>query len=102
VKDSAAKDSTAKGNVDKGKKKEEPQKKILEMGKETVTKEVDKTSSSSNFKGEMAKIKIFVPFNELIKNSEYRNRIIKMIKMEQDYDTLNIQYDPLPSYLDQE
>jgi hypothetical protein len=29
----------------------------------------------------------------LIKNSEYRNQIIKMLKMEETYDTLNIQDD---------
>jgi hypothetical protein len=41
----------------------------------------------------MSKIKIFVPFNEMIKNSEYRNQIIKMLNMEETYDTLNIQDD---------
>jgi hypothetical protein len=87
------KDSTAKDVVDKGKKKEESQKKIPETRKEIVTKEVEKTSSSFNFESEMAKIKIYVPFNELIKNNEYRNQIIKMLKMEQTSDTLNIQDD---------
>ena len=82
TKDSPANDSTAKGTVDKGKQKEEPQKKILEERTKTFTKEVEKTPSSFNFESEMAKIKIFVPFNELIKNSEYRNQIIKMLKTE--------------------
>jgi hypothetical protein len=41
----------------------------------------------------MAKIKIYVSFNELIKNGEYRNQIIKMIKMEESPDTLIIQDD---------
>jgi hypothetical protein len=41
----------------------------------------------------MDNIKIFVPFNELIKNSEYRNQIIKMLKKEQTSDTLNIKDD---------
>jgi hypothetical protein len=70
AKDSATKDYVAKGTVDKGKQKEEPHKRILEARKETVTKEVEKTSSSFNFESEMVKIKIFVPFNELIKNTE--------------------------------
>jgi hypothetical protein len=87
------KDSAAKDVVDKGKQKEESQKKVPETRKETVTKEVEKTSSSFNFESEMAKIKIYVPFNELIKNNEYRNQIIKMLKMEQTSDTLNIQDD---------
>jgi hypothetical protein len=41
----------------------------------------------------MTKIKIFVPFSELIKKGEYRNKIIKMLKMEEAPDTLNIQDD---------
>jgi hypothetical protein len=65
----------------------------LEARKETVTKEVGKTSSSFNFESEMAKIKIYVPFNELIKNNEYRNQIIKMLNMEKTSNTLNIQDD---------
>jgi hypothetical protein len=68
--------------VEKGKQKEEPQKKVPKPRKETVIKELEKTFSSFNFESEMAKIKISVPFNELIKNSEYRNQIIKMLKME--------------------
>jgi hypothetical protein len=38
------KDSAAKYVMEKGNKKEEPQKKILEARKEIVTKEVEKTS----------------------------------------------------------
>jgi hypothetical protein len=59
--------------VEKGKQKEEPPRKVPEPRKETVIKEVEKTSSSVNFESEMKKIKIFVPFNEMIKNNEYRN-----------------------------
>jgi hypothetical protein len=65
----------------------------LEARKVTITKEVEKPTSSFNFESEMAKIKIFVPYNELIKINEYRNQIIKMLKMEQTYNTLNIQDD---------
>jgi hypothetical protein len=49
--------------------------------------------SPFNFEREMAKIKIYVWFNEVIKNGEYRNEIIKMINMEESLNTLNIQYD---------
>jgi hypothetical protein len=91
--DYVAKDSTIKGTAEKGKQKEEPQKKLLEVRKETVTKQVEKTSSSFNSESEMAKIKIYIPFNELIKISEYRNQIIRMLKMGQTSDTLNIQDD---------
>jgi hypothetical protein len=81
--------------VDKGKKNEEPPKKLLKVRKETVIKEVEKTLSSFNFESDMAKIKIYVPFNELIKNSDYRNHIINMLNMEETYDTLIIKDDHL-------
>jgi hypothetical protein len=41
----------------------------------------------------MAKIKISVPFNELIRKGEYREKIIKMLKMGGTPDTLNVQDD---------
>jgi ribonuclease HI len=41
----------------------------------------------------MDKIKISVPFNELIRKGEYREKIIKMLKMGGTPDTLNIQDD---------
>jgi hypothetical protein len=41
----------------------------------------------------MDKIKIYVPFNELIIKGEYREKIIKMLKMGGTPDTLNIQDD---------
>jgi hypothetical protein len=41
----------------------------------------------------MEKTKICVPFNELIRNGEYRIQIIKMLIMEEAYDTLNVQDD---------
>jgi len=58
-----------------------------------VTKEVEKTPSSFDFESEMAKIKISVSFNELIRNNEYRNQIIKILKMGHISDTLNMQDD---------
>jgi hypothetical protein len=62
--------------MEKEKSKEEPQKKIPEERKETIIKEVEKALSPFNFESEMDKIKICVPFNDLIKNGEYRNQII--------------------------
>jgi hypothetical protein len=84
--------------VEKGKQKEEPPNKVPEVIKETVIKEVERPSSSFNFESEMAKIKMYVPFNELTRNSEYRNQIINMLKMEESFNTLNIQ-DDHPSIL---
>jgi hypothetical protein len=56
--------------MEKGKSKEEPPKKTPEARKETTIKEVEKTLSPFNFESEMAKIKIYVPFNEIINNGE--------------------------------
>jgi hypothetical protein len=83
--------------TEKGKSKEEALKKAPEASRETGVKEVDKVPPPPpppfNFENEMAKIKIFVPFNELIKKGEYRDQIIKMLKMEETPDTLNVQDD---------
>jgi hypothetical protein len=38
-----------------------------------IVKEVEKSSSPFNFESETVKIKISIPFNDLIKNGEYRN-----------------------------
>jgi len=57
------------------------------------SKRYKKTQSPFNFESEMEKIKIYVPFNELIRNVEYISQIIKMLKMEEAYDTLNVQDD---------
>jgi hypothetical protein len=38
----------------------------------------------------MPKIKIYIPFNDLIKKGEYQDQIIKMLKMWETPDTLNI------------
>jgi hypothetical protein len=101
AKDSTVKNYAAKDIVEKGKQKEEPQKQLLTR-KEISSKEVEKTPSSFDFESEMAKIKISVPFNELIKNNEYINHIINILKTGQTFDTPNIQDDHPPSYLGQE
>jgi hypothetical protein len=63
------------------------------MRRNLIIKEVEKIQSPFNFENEMEKIKIFVPFNELIKNVDYIIQIIKMMKMEEASDTLNVQDD---------
>jgi hypothetical protein len=84
------KDNSTKDAMERGKLREESPKKIPEVRKEVVVKEVEKAPSPFNFESEMAKIKIFVPFNDLIKNGEYRNQIIKILKMEEASNTLNV------------
>jgi len=39
----------------------------------------------------MAKVKISIPFNELIRKGEFREKIIKILKMGQTPDTFNVQ-----------
>jgi hypothetical protein len=75
------KDNPTKDATEKGKSKEEVPRKAPETSRETGAKEVEKVSPPFNFENEMAKIKIFIPFNELIKKGEYRDQIIKILKM---------------------
>ena len=42
--------------------------------------DVDKISSMFNIQSGPAKLKISIPFNELLRNQEYRNTITKMIR----------------------
>jgi hypothetical protein len=85
--------SSQKDVPEKDKKKEDSPRKVPETKKDLIIKEVEKTQPSFSFESEMAKIKNSIPFNELIRNVEYRSQIIKMLKMEQAYDTLNLQDD---------
>ena len=47
--------------------------------KKTAPVELHKISSMFNIQSELAKLKISIPFNELLRNQEYRNTITKMI-----------------------
>ena len=44
--------------------------------------EVDRISSIFNLQSELAKLKISIPFNELLRNQEYRDTITKMVRNE--------------------
>jgi hypothetical protein len=85
--------NATKDLIEKAKSKEEVSNKAPETGQEASEKEVEKTCPPFNFGHEMAKIKIFVSFNELIRKVEYQEKIIKMLKMGGIPDTLNIQDD---------
>jgi hypothetical protein len=66
-------DNPTKEATKKVKSKEEVPRRASETSRETCTKEVEKVSPPFNFENEMTKIKIFVPFNELINKGEYRD-----------------------------
>ena len=42
--------------------------------------DVEKVTSIFNMKNELSKLKIYVPFNELLRNNEYRDTITRMVK----------------------
>ena len=42
--------------------------------------DVDKISSIFNLQSELAKLNISIPFNELLRNQEYRDTITKMVR----------------------
>jgi hypothetical protein len=86
-------DITTKNVMEKDNSNEEAAKKTLEAGREAGGKEVEKFFPSLKFEHEMAKIKIFVPFNKLIRKGKYQEKIIKMLEMGGTPDTLNIQDD---------
>jgi len=57
------------------------------------SKENEMLQPMFNLENEITKIKIYVPFNELIKNAEYRGQISKILKAEETTDSLNLQDD---------
>ena len=66
------------------------------MKKEEVKKDlvtVERPSPPFNLQNEIAKIKISVPFNEILRNLEYRGKLSRMIKSKETYDSLNLQDD---------
>ena len=42
--------------------------------------DVEKVNSNFNLQNELSKMKISVPFNELLRNNEYRDTITKMVR----------------------
>jgi hypothetical protein len=71
----------------------------FQEGKDVNTREIEKIQPSFSLENEISKIKIYVPFNELLKNTGYKRHIIKILKTkEETSDTLNLQ-DDHPSFL---
>ena len=48
--------------------------------KKSTPIDVEKISAGFNLQNELSKLKISVPFNELLRNTEYRDTITKMVK----------------------
>ena len=47
--------------------------------------EVEKAMPAFSLQTKLSKIKISIPFNELLKNKEYRDKIIGMVKGQGDF-----------------
>ena len=54
---------------------------------------IERSSPPSNLQAELSKVKIVVPFTEIIRISKYRGQLSHMIKFEETSDTLNLQDD---------
>ena len=48
--------------------------------KQVASIDVERVRTGFNLQNELSKLKIYVPFNELLRNNEYRNTITKMVK----------------------
>ena len=64
----------------KGEMKDKTQPKMSDK-KDIEEKEIDKNISTFNLEQEISKIKVSVPFHELLKNTEYRKHIQSMLKL---------------------
>ena len=77
-------------NKEQNKEKSPPQElpaKPLENKKEIVLAEATVKPFSSEY--EVSKIKMSLPFNEICRNIEYKNQLIKMLKSEVGYEFSN-------------
>jgi hypothetical protein len=67
---------------------------ISEEKKDPNFKDEQKSKALFSLENEISKVKISVSFSKLIKNNEYRKRILNMFKSDQiSYDILNLQDD---------
>ena len=48
--------------------------------KKATLVDVEKIGAGFNLQNELSKLKISIPFNELLRNTEYRNTITKMVR----------------------
>jgi hypothetical protein len=93
--------SSAKAVAIGSKEKDAQSPQVLVMNTTLEVKEILKSPSSSSFESEIQKIKIHVPFLELIKNEEFKRYLSRMLQPEpssNSTDSFNIQ-DEKPSVI---
>ena len=62
-----------------------------DLQKEEIKRDlVERPTPPFNLQTKFSKIKIVVPFNEILRIPEYRRQLSKMIKSEETSDTLNL------------
>ena len=94
----AVEDKKDKSKVVEGKDDSLPCKKDIQAP--SPTKEIEKTVSVFNLENEIAKIKISVPFSEILKVDKYRSKIVEMLNSQPGVaDILNVQEDNPIIYL---
>ena len=76
-------------------KDKEPPKEIVpkekDLQKEEIKRDpIERFSPPFNLQAEISKIKIAVPFNEILRIPEYRGQLSHMLKSEETSDTLNL------------
>jgi hypothetical protein len=79
-------------------KDKEPPKEIIPKEKGLPREEIkrdliERSAPPFNLQAEISKIKIVVPFNEILRIPEHRGQLSHMIKSEETSDTLNLQDD---------
>ena len=62
-----------------------------DLQKEEIKRDlIERYAPPFNLQAEISKVKIVVPFNEIIRIPEYRGKLSHMIKSKETSDTLNI------------
>jgi hypothetical protein len=88
----AVEDKKEKSKVAEGKDDSPLDKKDIQIP--SPPKEIEKSTSVFNLENEIAKIKISVPFNEILKVDKYRSKIVEMLNSQPGVaDILNVQED---------
>ena len=64
-----------------------------DLQREEIKRDLIERSAPLNLQAEISKVKIVVPFNEIIRIPEYRGQLSHILKSEETFDTLDIQDD---------
>ena len=80
--------SSSQQNIEKRKQKQkEPINKVEKVKevRQPALVDVEKVVSIFNLQSKLSKLKVSIPFNELLRNKEYKNKISDMVKNQGDF-----------------